>query len=154
MPADVTIAGQKVKAIPLPMVPPNIKKVGVHFGIIGDYLVITTTKEAMEKAAAIAGDAGKALTSTPLYKDCIDGTGFLSFFVNAAELTRLQKIAKMMAPGAADIDELPAFQKGLGIAASFSGDTIKLMMGQKLDMQMAMDFAIKTLKKKFPAPKK
>lgn len=153
MPTDVTVAGQAVKAIPLPIAPPQVKKLALHYGVIGDFLVITTTKEAMEKAVGVAGKKVKPLTDSALYKECVTGAGFAAFFAHVEELTKMDKITKIMNPGAKAMQDLPTFQKGLGMVLSFPGDAVKLVFGQRVDVEEAVKTIIEKLKKHVPTMK-
>lgn len=148
-PVDAKDLGADVKNIPIPMLPPNIKKFDLHYGICGGYLVIASTKDAMVKAVAVGAKKDKALVETPEFKESCPETGFATVYANVEELTKLAKIVKMMNPAAAGVDDIKPFQKRFGVTVAFPGDSVALVMGSKADYNEALDMVLNEFKKKF-----
>lgn len=148
-PVDKKEMGEHIKNIPFPMMPPTIKKFDLHYGVAGSHLLFATTKEGMQKAVAAAGKKEPGLTETPEFKESVPEKGFAAFYANIEELTKLSKLLKDINPQGLPTDEVPSFQKRIGLSLAFPGDSFQLTMGTKADYVEAIDFMLKEFKNKF-----
>lgn len=148
-PVDKKEMGENVKNVPFPMMPPTIKKFDLHYGVAGAHFLIATTKDGMQKALAAAGKKEPGLVDSPEFKESVPEKGFAAFYANIEELTKLSKVMKDINPQGLPTDEVPAFQKRIGVSLAFPGDSFQLVMGTKADYVEAIDFMLKEFKNKF-----
>jgi hypothetical protein len=150
VPIDNKVEGIAIKNLPMPMTPPNIKGLSFAYGIIGDYFVLTSTKSGMKKAI-YAYKNEKNLLSSSYYRTCGE-SGFISFFMNTEEITKMAKFIKKLDPNS-KIEDIPNFQRAFAMTLSLTSDSFKLVVGTKADIKTAVDGIIAKLKEKFKIKK-
>ncbi len=117
---DETVAGIKVKTLDLKDTP--FKNASVTLGQIGNYFVISTTKEAFEKAAGAVAKKETSLAENAEFKSLsiFDAASFMSYFMDSEKLT---KIAAELAP-IKDQSKANEYLKYLAANASLQGNDI------------------------------
>lgn len=126
---DETVAGVKVKTIPLQGTP--FKDASLVLGQVGGHYMIATSKAAFEKAVAASAKKETSLAEHAEYKalEVFDPASFMSYFMDSEKLT---KIASELAP--MKDQKGNEFLKYMAAAASLKGNDITGSLVMKTDM--------------------